>query len=886
MKGRARDGGAYPEDAAAEVRAELEAHFEGSVEMLVARGWTESAARAEVRRRFGDERRYRAELERAARRRSVRRRLIESWRTFTCAVAAALGGVRRSPGLSLAVVITLALGLGANAAIFRVVDRLLLSPPPQIVEPEEVRQLHRTLLREDGETSTVGLFSYAEVEAVRGAAPEVPVAATMRYAAETVGSGVDAVRLSVARVDAEYFPVLGVRPVLGRGLLAEDHALGADVVVLSHDAWVTHFGGDDAVLGRRIRVADGAYEIVGIMPRGFHGSHVSGADLWLPLEADVAALLGDDWRVSAEAYAFTILARVQPAARQAWEQRVTNVLRDSESVARLRARLLSATTTSLVPGDAPNAAATISVSRWLAGVSLLVLLVACANAANLFLAHAERHRRETAIRLALGAGAGALRTELLARALCLALLGAAAALLFAIWGARVLDVLFATGIEPAARPGTTRLLVFTGVLGIVAALLAGVLPALRLPRFDVRQTLEGGGRIAGRAGLARRALASVQVALCMVLLVGAGLFVVSFRNAARVDLGFTHDRLIVLRMESDDDVDAASASRLLDGARARVLRVPGVESASGTVAVPFDLMYGLSASLPDGEPIADLRVNAVGEDYFRTMGLAVERGRALDARDMREGAEPVVVVSHRAAARLWPGLDPLAQCLHVGSEGPCARIVGVAGDHAGASVMQEIAPPRSMQAWVANGYPGTQPPSALLVRTAVSPGRIQEDVRRAALVPGIRYIDIELMRDIVATMTDSWRLGATVFSLFGLIALLVAGLGLYGVLSFEVVQRRREFGIRSALGADRLRVVLPVVAFAIPVVITGLAAGAAIALLAAGGMGDLLFEIGPRHPGVLAAAAAAILAVALIALLPPAWRAASADPRETLADGS
>jgi predicted permease len=877
---------AKADDAAAEVRAELEAHFAGSVEMLMARGWTESAARAEVRRRFGDERRYRAELERAARRRSVRRRLIETWRTFICALAAAFRGVRRSPGLSVAVVITLALGLGANAAIFRVVDRLLLSPPPHIVEPEEVRQLYRTLLRDDGETSTVGLFSYAEVQSVRDAAPEVRVAATMRYASETVGSGAAAVRLNVARVDAEYFPVLGVRPVLGRGLLPEDHATGADVVVLSHDAWVTHFGGDDAVLGRRIRVAAGAFEIVGIMPRGFHGSHMSGADLWVPLEADVAALLGDDWRVSADAYGFTILARVPPSARHAWEQRVTSVLRDSESIARLRARLLSATTTSLVPGDAPNPAATISVSRWLAGVSLLVLLVACANAANLFLAHAERHRRETAVRLALGAGAGALRTELLARALCLALLGAAAALLFAIWGARVLDMLFATGIEPVARPGTTRLLVFTGVLGILAALLAGLLPALRLPRFDVRRTLEGGGRVAGRAGFARRTLASVQVALCMVLLTGAGLFVVSFRNAARVDLGFTPDRLIVLRMEHDGDMDAASASRLLDDARERVLRVPGVESASRTVAVPFDLMYGLSASLPDGDPIADLRVNAVGEDYFRTMGLQVERGRAIDARDVRQGAEPVVVVSRRAAARLWPALDPLAQCLHIGSEGPCARIVGVAGEHAGASVMQEIAPPRGMQAWVANGYPGTQPASALLVRTAGPAARLQDDVRRAALVPGVRYIETELMSDIVAGMTGSWRLGATVFSLFGLVALLVAGLGLYGVLSFEVAQRLREFGIRAALGADRLRVVLPVVRFAAPVVIAGVGAGALIALLVAGRLGGLLFEIGPRDPIVLGAAAAGVIVVAIAALLPPAWRAAHVDPRESLTDGS
>jgi predicted permease len=876
------------DESTADVRAELDAHFEGSVELLMARGWTEAAARAEVRRRFGDERRYRAELERAARRRSLRRRVIETWRTFSCAIASSFRGVRRSPGLSVAVIITLALGLGANAAIFRVLDRLLLSPPPHVERPDEVRRVYRTMLHDDGASSTIGAFTYADVTAVRAAAPDVRVAAVMNHMLETLGTGVDAVRVRVARVDAEYFLLLGVRPVLGRGLLTEDHATGAAVVVLSHAAWQSYFGGADDVLGRRIRAARGEYEVVGVMPRGFHGSHAPASDLWIPLEAEATAWWGDDWRTSPNVLAFSILARVPPAtSRTAWEARLADVLRDAESTARLRAQLLSVTTSSLVPGDSPalpaTAAASISVSRWIAGVSLLVLLVACANTANLFLAHAERHRRETAVRLALGAGAGTLRTELLARAICLALLGAAAAVVLAFWGGRLLDGLFTGGLEPPARPVTSRLIVFTGALGILAALIAGLLPALRTPRFDVRQTLEGGGRVARRAGLARRSLAGVQVALCMVLLVGAGLFVASFRNASRIDLGFTHDRLIMLRVERDDGIDIPPA-QLLAAARERVLRVPAVESASGTVAVPYMLMYGLQARRPDGEPIANMSVNAVGEDYFRTLGLRVERGRALEGGDMRAGAEPVVVVGRRAADRLWQGADALTQCLHVGEDGPCARVVGVAGDHAGAS-FGEFASSGTMQAWVPFGFPGAQSPWALLVRTAAPPARVLADVRRAASIPGVRYVETELIGDAVARETRSWRLGATVFSLFGLIALLVAGVGLYAVLSFEVVQRRREFGIRAALGADRLRVVLPVVRFATPIVIAGLSAGVLIALLAADRLGDLLFEIGPRDPAVIAAASAGIIAVAAAALLPPAWRAANVDPRESLADG-
>jgi putative ABC transport system permease protein len=475
--------------------------------------------------------------------------------------------------------------------------------------------------------------------------------------------------------------------------------------------------------------------------------------------------------------------------------------------------------------------------------------------------------------------------KFLARALCLALLGAAGAVVVAVWGGQMLDALFTGDIAPAGQPDTTRLLVFTGALGVVAALLAGLLPALRMPRSDVRETLGSGARLAGRTGAARRTLAAVQVALCMVLLVGAGLFVTSFRNALRVDLGFDHDRLIMLRVERDDGVEVPR-SRLLADARDRVLRVPSVEAASGTVAVPFTLIYGLSASLPDGEQIQHMTVNAVGEDFFRTMGVPVQRGRALDAGDMGAGAEPVVVVSRRAAEHLWPGRDPLAQCLHVGEDGPCARVVGVAGDHAGASfTVDELAPTNTMQAWVATGFPLAQPWSSLLVRTAAPPASVLAEVRRAASVPGVRYVEAELVGDMVAREMRQWQLGATVFSLFGFIALLVAGVGLHGVLAFEVAQRRREFGIRAALGAGRLRVLLPVLRFAAPVVVAGVLTGAAIALLAAGRLTDLLFEVGPRDPVILAAAAVGVAMVAAIALLVPGWRAATVDPRETLADG-
>lgn len=870
------------DDPVSDVRAELDAHFAGTVSLLVSRGWTEEAARAEVRRRFGDEGRYRRQLEDDALRRVRRRRAIRAFRGAATAVRAGVRDVVRSPALSSAVVATLALGLGANAAMFRVVDRLLLSPPPHIEAASEVRRLHRTIRLDGSDPRTIDAFTYAEVGAMRAAAPDVPLGVIMSYIPETVGGGEDAVRLRVGRVDEAYFPLLGVRAVLGRGLLPEDHGAGAAVAVLSHDAWRSHFGGDTAVLGRRIRAARGEYEVVGILPEGFRGSHPPAADIWIPLETEAPAWWGPGWRDAANILAFGTLARLpRHVDEAAWTSRMLDALRAANDDG--ATEVLAVTTSSLVPGSAPNPRATVAVSRWLAGVSLLVLLVACANVANLFLAHGERRRHETAVRMALGAGAGTLRAELLVRSLLLAVLGAAGAALFALWAGGILQRLFLEDLALPARPATDRLIVFTAGLGVAAALLAGLLPALRAPRLDVNGTLQGGARVAAGAGVARRLLASLQVALCTLLLVGAGLFVTSLRNALHVDLGFDHDRLIMLRLERDAGVDA-SRSRLLRDAGERLAALPYVVASSGTVAVPFTLLYGLPAALPGGDRIEDLHVNAVGPTYFRTMGVPLLRGRGFDERDGTEGAEPVVIVSRRAAERLWPGRDPLGECLLVGREPvTCSRIVGIAADHAGAAFGPgDLAPETAMHAWVPLGHPGAQPASSLLVRTAGPPARVLAQVRRAAAVPGVRYVEAELMSHMVGREFRAWRLGATVFSLFGLVALLVAAVGLHGILGFEVAQRRREFGIRAALGAGPIRVLAPLLRFAAPVIAAGLLAGAIAATLAAGRLAPLLYDLTPRQPSVFAAAAAAVLAAAFAALLAPAWRVARADPREAL----
>lgn len=877
----------HGEDTAAEVREELESHFEGSVALLVARGWSEQAARVEVRRRFGDETRYLAVLERGARWRAMRRRVKRGAHMVVCAVLAGLRDVRRSPGLSTAVVATLVLGLGANAAVFRVLDRLLLSPPPHVRDASEVRRLHQTMRRGTGEPRTWDAFTYVDVRSMREASPGIVIGAALHYVPETLGSGESALRVRVTRVDADYLPLVGVRAALGRGLLREDHAAAAPpVAVLGHALWQAQFGGERDVLGRTIRVARGEYEVVGVMPRGFFGAQAPATDVWIPLEGEAPSWWGPGWRDDSNVLAFRALARLPRGTdRSAWEERMAQVLRRSAASANPRVEVLVFSTSSLVPGDAPNPSAAVSVSRWMAGVSLLVLLVACANAANLFLAHGERHRRAAAVRMALGAGATALRMELLVRSLTLALLGAGGAALLALWGGGVLEALFFQDMELPTRPETLRLLLFTGGLALLAALLAGLLPALRAPRCDIRSTLERGGRVIEGGGRLRSTLAGLQIGLSMVLLVGAGLFVASFRAAHEVDLGFVHDRLMMVRLELEAGVETPREE--LYAAAAEGLRtLPGVLALSGTVAVPFTLLYGLSAGLPGGEPIEGLHMNAVGPDFFRTLGVPVLRGRAFEEGDTRPDAEPVAVVSRRAAERLWPGQDPLGKCVQVGTEAPtCTRVVGVAAEHAGVTFAPgQLIGAVAMQGWVSLGHSAAQRPSSLLVRTAGPPERQLEAIRRrAAAVPGVRYVETMLLDEAIERETRAWRLGTTVFSFFGLIAVAVAAVGLQGVLAFEVALRRRDFGIRLALGAGRRRVIQHVVHQAVPTVLLGLMGGAAMAAALGSRLGPLLFGVSPREPAVFGAAALCLLAVSAAALFVPAWRAARVDPRETLA---
>ncbi len=887
----ARGPSPYDRPPESDIDDELTAHFEGTVELLMQRGWDEDGARAEARRRFGDVDRHRRTLRGLARRRARRTHMRSAIEATRVSLVRALRSLRASPGMSAAVVVTLLLGIGINGAIFRVVDQLLLSPPPHITEPDQVVRLYQTVRRGDAEPRTWDRFSYRDLDALRTGGSGATFAGAGYYVPETLGAGENATRVRIARVDSAYFRLVGVEALFGRRLTEDDHEPGAaPVAVLGHSVWVAHFGKDPDVVGRTIELARGRYTVVGVLPRGFVGAQAPAADVWIPLESDAETRWGVGWRSDPNVMAISVLARLRPGIRrEQWRQREETLLRQTRADDSEPLTLVGLSTSSLVPGESPEPGSVVSVSRWVAGVALLVLIIACANVANLFLAQDERDRHASAVRSALGASPARLRFELLVRSAMLASLAAIGAMGAAAWGADVLEGLFLTSLELPLRVGSGRTLVFVGVTALASSFVAGVIPALRLRSAQLRGDLTARGRNAGGRSRVRRALVVVQVALSTVLLIGAGLFVQSLRKALAVDLGFDAEQVLYLSVEKDTGVDTPRPE-LYRVAADRLRLLPGVESVSPTIAVPFQLLYGLAAGLPGRPPVpGTISVNGVGADYFRTLGLPIQRGRPIVPSDLAPDAEPVVVVGSTAAQHLWPDADPLGRCLRVGddeaSEGVCTRVVGIAREHAGASwTTSPLAEPVAMLAWVPLTHPEAQSPSSLLVRLDARTRNTMDAVREAAVVPGVRYVEVEPLARIVDREVRSWKLGASVLSGLAGVALLVAVLGLYAVLSFEVVQRRREFGIRKALGGDRLQVMAPAIVAALPMVLLGLAFGAAIAAVGSDRLSALLFATSPRDPSIFAGALGVLLLFTALALIVPAWRAGSADPRETLAE--
>jgi len=885
-------------DVPGDVDEELRYHVERLVEELVDRGADRAEAEREARRRFGDMAAYRRALAHIDGETMSRRRRSATMDILWRNVAMAVRGIRRSPGFAFAVITILALGIGANAVMFEVVDRLLLSPPEHVVEAHDVRLLYlrRTYLG-SGKLETGRTLTYPDYQDFEHVSGFSRVAAYADRRA-TFGRSEGAHEIRTMLASASLFPLLGVRPVMGRFFTPEETALGANLTaILSFEFWRRQFGADPGVLGSTIDVGPGTYTVIGVAPEGFTGPELSPVDVWLPLERSQEIWNGNiGWVDNRNWWWIHVVARLAPG--------VTPAAADAEATAAHRAARQDAiaggdyssdatiVAAPIIAGQGPDPSAESRVAGWLAAVSAIVLLIACFNVANLLLARAARAKREIAVRVALGVSRRRLLAELLTESLVLAILSAAAALLVARLGGQAVQKVLLPDVAFAGSGLGGRLLTFMGIVTIVTALLAGIVPALQASRSDVAAALKGGGAGSGRARSgARVTLLVAQATLSVILLVGAGLFVRSLDRARGLDLGFEADRVAVVRLEWNETLPTQERAALYQEAIDHVRRLPGVRAAGLTYTVPFQSSVSIGEPRVPGvdslplPPSGGPYVNKVSSGYFEAMGLRILQGRALEPSDDAEGAPPVAVVSASMARGIWPAGDALGSCMMLpddSDEPPCTTVVGVVEDHR----RQELVETEPHWLYYLNEHhPAFQgPPQGIMAGTRSDARRALRSLQAelASLSGQIRFVSARSLQDNVDPQLRSWKLGASMFTIFGLLALVVAGWGLYSVLAFEVASRRREMGIRAALGAGRGRTIRLVFRQALGLVSVGILLGLAASFAGARLVEPLLFRVSARDPAVYGAVAVALLAAAALAGSLPAWRATRVDPREAL----
>ena len=873
-------------DADEGVELELEHHIEEATDRLIDEGWDEAEAREEARRRFGDARRYANPMKRMERRRMTMERVNGGWEIVRQGTRSIARSVRRQPGFVAAVVLTLGLGIGANATMYGIVDRLLLQPPSHVQEPERVK---RVLVERPGRlpdrTSTQASVTYPDYQDLE-AASGFDVAAYTLPQEQTMGEGESAIRVDVAFASAELFPLLGVTPRMGRFYTEGEEQRGDPLlVVISHEFWERQYGASPDVLGRTIEISGIDRTIVGVAPAGFTGMDLTPVDIWANLLPSYIAERGEGCLTSRQCWWVQIAARLAPdRALEAAEEEATRLHQTgrAEQVAEGRYSANAGFVFHpLIAAAGPAPSAESRVTRWLTGVSVIVLLIACANVANLLLARGTRRRKETSIRLAMGEGRSRLVALTLVETVGLALLGGAVALLLALWGGALVRDVLLPGVAFPDSAVNGRVVGFTLALSVLAGAVAAVGPALQSRRADVSEELSSSGRgSSGARSRLRASLTVAQAAMSVVLLVGAGLFVQSLDELHDLDLGLDLDRLVQVRLEfAQGGLDDREQRARYEEAGERVASVPGVRSTAGT-AMPLGWSYADPIEVPGLDSIPRLPGGGpyqyvVTEGYFETTGVAVTQGRPIRDAD-GPGAQRVAVVTETMARTLWPDESAIGRCFMIGRDAEsCTTVIGVAEDATRGAYQDEAHMGYYLPAAQVDGRI-----QALYVRTDGDAEELSGRISQAlsGSMAGVRYVDVTPMRHLLDPQARSWKLGATLFSVFGALALLLAAIGLYSVLAFEVAQRTRELGIRTALGAERGDLLRRVVAEGSRLAFLGVLLGLGAAILAAPYAADLLFQVSPREPSVLVLVSVVLLGVGMLASLVPALRATRVDP--------
>jgi len=809
-------------------------------------------------------------------------------------------GVARSPGFTLTVVVTLALGIGANAAMFGIVDRLMLRPYPFMRNPASVGRVY-IQYDQRGTRRTDNTFEYTRYLDFKRWAPSLENTAAIATRQIAIGTGETVRERPVAIVSGTFWDFFDVRPAVGRFFTPDEDVLprGAEVVVLGYDFWQTVYGGRSEVIGEVVQVGNVPSVVIGVAPRGFVGVRDGrAADAYVPITTYAGSMtqprLRDQYYLTYNWGWMEMMVRRKPDVTAAAASAELSVAyaRSWEAERALSGGLVpasvahpSAIVGALKVSAGPMAGLEARTALWVTGVAFIVLLIACANVANLFLARAFARRREIAIRLALGVSRRRLVGQFVTESVGLALAGCTAGLVAAQWTGTAMRAVFTPDAPTLDVLGDWRTIAVAGLVAIVAGALIGLAPLFVAVRGDLAPTLKAGAREGTfQRSRTRSTLLVAQGALSVVLLVGAGLFLRSLTNVRELRLGYDPERLLLAaptaRGYTPTQAERVSAGRrLLAAAQA----MPEVESAAWVNAVPFWSTESMGLFVPGVDSVRRLgqfTFTAASPDYFRTMGTRIVQGRAFDAND-RAGTPPVLVVSEGMARALWPGEDALGKCVRFNADTtPCATVVGVSEDvverdltgldHFGYFIPSEQFDP-------GGGF-------VLVARTRGDPAAAAEPIRRRLQreVTGQTYVSVDLLSTVVGGETRSWEAGAKMFTAFGLLALIVAAVGMYGVIAYNVAQRSHELGVRVALGADRGDIVRLVVSQGLRLAAAGIAIGSVAALAAGRLIEPLLFRQSSTDPAVFAGVAAVLIVVSLAASALPAARATRADPNQAL----
>jgi predicted permease len=873
-----------------ELDDELRFHLEHEIAKHVAAGMPRNEAERRARLSFGGVDRIKDDT-RVARGVNVIETLCQDLRY-------AWRGIVAKPGFAAAVITALALGIGANTAMFGIVDRLLFRPPAYLMNADRVHRVYFMWSAVSGDR-TDRWTQYARYTDLTRWTSSFDRTAILAYRTVAVGDGVDARDMLVAAASSTLFGLFDARPAIGRFFTDDEDRppAGEPVCVLGYAFWRSHYGERRDVLGTKLHVGELVVTIIGVAPQGFVGVTDDRAPIaFLPATFVAASRSPDYYRAYHWSWAEMFARRKPGVSIAAADADLTAAYRrswEAERVIEPRLASLDRARPHAIAGSihlsrGPEATPDSKVVTWVMGVAVIVLLVACANVANLLLARAVSRRREIALRVALGVSRARLVQQLSTETILLASLGGVSGLLIAFWGGKFLRAMFREDDSAGAVVTDGRTIGFVAVATLAVALLTGLAPALHAVRGDVNAALKAGSRdSAYRRSRVATALLLFQGALCVVLLVGAGLFVRSVSNVRAMRLGYDVEPLLYAEgLMRGVKLTSAEQNALDDRMLEAAETTPGVNAATLAISVPFWSSEGRGTPIVAGKDslakLGDFLLQGGSPSYFKTVGTRILRGRGFLQTD-RENTARVAVISQSMADGVWPGENPLGKQFRLNNDTrPFITVVGISenvrGRHlTGANEMWYYLPiAQYVKYWPS--YP------ALFARVNGRPEDAVDMLRRRlqSLMPGESYVNVTPLKTMVAPQQRAWEFGATMFIAFGGLALLLAAIGLYSVIAYAVAQRTRELGVRIALGASSGDVIRMIVGQGVTFALAGIAIGSVIALASSRWVEPMLFAQSAKDPTVFVAVGAVLLVVAVVASARPAIRAMRVDPSEVL----